>query len=224
MRTFFISTKESTGSAFSIEFEEKYQFLITAKHVLDCIEFENGDTIQFEIFHNENWEKISCIAMLHENPDIDIVVLNPIETQFKILPIKFGLEDLYLGNDIYFLGFPYGMYTPSAGNVNYKYPIPFVKKGVLSSIISENNITEIFIDAHNNNGFSGGPVITVGTENQVQIVGVNVSYIKHENIVPYDESDVDGNVYENLFEYYENSGIMKAQGINHAIEIIKQNL
>ena len=131
------------------------------------------------------------------------------------------MQNLYLGQDLFFLGFPYGMFTPDKGLANQKFPIPFVKKGILSAIQKENKVTVIYIDAHNNNGFSGGPIITIDSENQVQIIGVNTSYLKHDNVIDYEEYDDDGNPYEEIFEYYENSGLMHAHGINHVLEIIE---
>lgn len=221
MRTFHIATTEDAGSAFSIEYEG-FQFLITAKHVIESIDFQNGDEIEILIFHDGEWKSMKCTVYVHENPDIDIVVLQARHVEFTILPIQIGLENLYIARDIYFLGFPYGMFSPDKGNVNHKFPFPFAKKGILSSIIREDDITSIYIDAHNNSGFSGGPVF-ITESNNIQIIGVNVSYLKHENTIIYDEVDDDGEIHQEQFEYYENSGIMKSQSIDHAIEIIKQN-
>jgi hypothetical protein len=59
------------------------------------------------------------------------------------------------GQDVHFLGFPYGLlgkYTLT----HQGYPHPFVKKATVSLFQSD----EIFLlDGHNNPGFSGGPVV-----------------------------------------------------------------
>lgn len=221
-RTYHISVNNDMGSSFTIEHKGE-QYLISAKHVIESIEFENGDFVTIQIFHNGKWKNLNCQAYTHENDDIDIVVLKTSQVEFNKLPIKIGMKDLYLARDIYFLGFPYGMFTEDDdGQVNQKFPIPFVKKGIFSAIITNNGVTSMYIDAHNNIGFSGGPVVTIDKNNSVQITGVNVSYLKHDNVIDYEEQDDDGNLYDEKFEYYENSGIMEAHAIKHAIEIIEK--
>jgi S1-C subfamily serine protease len=220
-RTFHIATKEDLGSAFSME-HEGTQYLITAKHVLDSIDFENGDEINIQVYHDNQWKNLLTKAYLHENEDIDIVVLKTNQVEFYKLPVSVGMENLFLSRDIFFLGFPYGMFTPDKGTINQKFPIPFVKKGILSAIDNQDGITCIYVDAHNNNGFSGGPVITVDKDNKVQIIGVNVSFIVFEKELEFEEQDEDGNLYDEKLDYDENSGIMKAHGIDHAKEIIEK--
>jgi hypothetical protein len=220
-RVFHISINNDIGSSFTIEYKGQ-QYLISAKHVIESLEYENGDFLDIKIFHDKKWKNLKCQAYIHENDDIDIVVLKTNQVGFGKFPVKLGMEELYLGRDIYFLGFPYGMFsnTEEESEVNFKFPIPFVKKGAFSAIINSDKVTSIYIDAHNNNGFSGGPVITVGKNSDVQIIGVNVSYIKHNNVLDYEEQDEDGQLYDEKFEYYENSGIMECHAIHHVFEII----
>ena len=45
-------------------------------------------------------------------------------------------------------------------NLNRELPVPFVKAGVVSAIIV-GDASRIYIDAHGNKGFSGGPVVFV---------------------------------------------------------------
>jgi hypothetical protein len=51
-RTFFIKFGQFTGTAFTVDAENK-QYLVTARHVCEAI--KNGDSIG--IFHKGAWEK-----------------------------------------------------------------------------------------------------------------------------------------------------------------------
>ncbi len=217
-----IGVNNDIGSAFVIDYN-KENFIITAKHVIDSLDFENSDLINIKIFNNEKWIECSCSVYIHDNPEIDIAVLKLSQKSFYLPDIIIGMNNLVLGTEVYFLGFPYGMLMDSSGiSQSNGYPIPFVKKGIISAIISKYDVTSIYLDAHNNTGFSGGPVINfIGSS--PQIIGVNVSYIKHDNELTYEEQDDDGKLYEEKMEYHENSGIMEVQGINHVFEILEQN-
>jgi len=221
-RTYFISVNNDTGSSFTMEHEDK-QYLITAKHVLESLECNNGDSIQIKIFRDEEWFVLYCNVYFHDDPEIDIAVLQTEQVQFPRFPVIFGPNNLILGGDIFFLGFPYGMFTADDGSINQKFPIPFVKKGVLSAMTFKYNITTLYLDAHNNSGFSGGPIVTISSNREMNVVGVNVSYIKHDNVVNVEEQDEDGYLYQKQLEYFENSGIMEAQSIHHVTQIISQN-
>ncbi len=219
-RTFLISINDDTGSCFSFEYQNQ-QYLVTAKHVLDSIDFVSGDRIQINIYHEEQWKLLNCLIYIHKESEIDIAVLKT-ETKFSSLPVSAGIDNLLFGGDVYFLGFPYGMFNSfNEGALNQKFPVPFVKKGILSAIISEYDITSLYIDAHNNKGFSGGPVITTNNKGEIKIIGVNVSYLKHENIIDVEDQDDDGELFEEKFEYFENSGIMVVQSIHHVKQIIE---
>lgn len=66
--------------------------------------------------------------------------------------------NIFYGQDIYFLGFPYGLQS-DVGELNSNLPMPLVKKGIVSSFLFENPRKVLLLDGHNNPGFSGGPVI-----------------------------------------------------------------
>lgn len=87
------------------------------------------------------------------------------------------------------MSFPYGLSTDS-GEINNKYPFPFVKKCIISSI----NKQTIYLDGHNNRGFSGGPVVVIETNKTMKIIGV-VSGFLNDNV----------NVTENSGIFYANS-------------------
>ena len=114
------------------------------------------------------------------------------------------------------MGFPYGLAT-EAGQMNDGFPIPFVKKGILSAMTLEDHI--IFLDGHNNPGFSGGPVVyqTPGdTRNEMRVGGVISGYIG----APEPVYDAQG---KPILNYQANTGIVKAYSISCATDLIHAN-
>lgn len=220
-RVLHIGVNNEIGSAFVIDHNDE-NFIITAKHVIESIDFKNGEEIKINVYNNESWINLDCKVYVHNDEEIDIAVLKPLKKYFNLKKIDIGMEGLILGSDLYFLGFPYGMLMDSLPDA-YGYPIPFIKKGIISGVLNKYDITSIYIDAHNNPGFSGGPVINILSGGKTQIIGVNVSYIKHENEVAFEDQDEDGQLYEDKLQYHENSGIMEVQGIKHVFEILSQN-
>ena len=80
---------------------------------------------------------------------------------------------LTFGQPVYFLGFPFG-WDSGLENMNRDLPVPFVKAGVLSAMIAGDD-SHIYIDAHGNKGFSGGPVVFVPngrSANEFRVAGV----------------------------------------------------
>ena len=67
----------------------------------------------------------------------------------------------FVGQDAYFLGFPYGIQVPGKG-VNGPYPLPIVKRGTISGSIQldpAKKAVVMFLDGYNNPGFSGAPIV-----------------------------------------------------------------
>ena len=78
------------------------------------------------------------------------------------------------GQDAYFLGFPYGLKSEYE-DFNNNFPVPFVKKAIVSSLDTDKDCNRqiIFLDGHNNPGFSGGPVVfTELRKNVYKVVSV----------------------------------------------------
>lgn len=153
-RTFHIQVGNSTGTCFTIDVDTK-QYLITAKHIVrDCT-----GIFLLKILHEQQWKEIQVSLVGHCPNDIDISILS---AQFQLSP-TFPLEPtsqgLVYGQDVYFLGFPYGM-GEEVGNINRNFPLPFVKKAIVSCLqTKENGGKIVYLDGHNNPGFSGGPVV-----------------------------------------------------------------
>ena len=160
---------------------------------------------------------LSGIVYLHNNKNVDIALFKPDSLAFFKSNITLDVGQPVIGDEGYFLGFPFGLNMKGSGNLNNGFAFPFVKKALHSASIFENNLHILFLDGSNNPGFSGGPVFFQNRsnvkENKWFLAGVVSSYINQNNemVTPF------GNI-----KYIENSGIMIVYGRKHIEEIIKQ--
>lgn len=216
-KVFYLKYGNETGTSFLVSIENK-DFLITARHLFPD-SLENNIPLEIEILKSNNWIKLNCHLLLHENKSIDIAVLDIHKTDIKNLNFDIGSKSYYLSQDCFFLGFPFGLkMDDDSGDINQGYPIPFVKKGVISAFITDNlGVTQIFLDGHNNPGFSGGPVVITDfanvTSQKMRIIAVVSAYLSEEKII---KTPI-GN-----FENKENTGIVLAYAFDHVFEIIKR--
>jgi hypothetical protein len=110
------------------------------------------------IYENDQWSSIEVSVFRCDDP-IDIAVLVPPHVLTHSDPLEPGSPvSIFFGQDVYFLGFPYGLSMDSK-HVNGAYPFPLVKKGVYSANIDEQGVKVILLDGTNNFGFSGGPIV-----------------------------------------------------------------
>ena len=108
------------------------------------------------------------------------------------------------------------------GDLNREFPFPLVKSGVLSGLGERQPITEIWVDDHNNPGFSGGPLVFMPNNERFQSNGV---YRVAGVISAYQISQLP--VYNALGHQIgmipENSGILLAYNIKFAVDMIDAN-
>lgn len=102
--------------------------------------------------------------------------------------------------------------------MNRGFPIPFVKKGIISSFITDSlGTTQIFLDGHNNPGFSGGPVVVTNfgneTKHKMRIIGIVSAYLNENKITKTPIGD---------FVNKENSGIVLTYAFDHVFEILEK--
>ena len=215
-RVFQLKWQNNVCSCFTMEHEGK-QYICTARH---CVEkFMSGDRI--EIFHDGKWKYTPArlIGLGSDGADISVLAISTALSAPRPITLKEG--GIGYGQEVYFLGFPYGIRW-GAGNLNRVFPMPFVKKGILSGSIGESLCVHL-IDGHNNPGFSGGPVVyqhTINPELAAQhrfgLLGVVSGY-------QYDDEPVlDGRGNETDLRYRTNTGIVYAHDIKHAIDAIEQ--
>jgi S1-C subfamily serine protease len=143
----------SFGTGFTLEVDGS-QYLVTAKHVVAGM--KDSDTL--EIRQGDQWTPLT-VKVLRAN-DADIAVLIPPRQLTVSFPLEPSLTGIRLPQDVYFLGFPYGLPydlpTKPLGLIQ-GFALPFIKKGVVSAMTDHAKV--IFLDGHNNPGFSDGPIV-----------------------------------------------------------------
>ncbi len=211
-RTFHIKVGESTGTCFTIDVDNK-QYIVTAKHVVQNL----SGTATISLFHENQWKDMQIEIVGHCEGEIDISVLT-VNTQLSpTYPLEASSGGMTYGQDVYFLGFPYGM-SGEVGPLNREFPFPFVKKAIVSCMHFTNEGIQInFLDGHNNPGFSGGPVIfKEGDSNDYKVASVISGYRFSREPIFQGEQQV-------ALEYKNNTGIVISYGIKHAVDIINNN-
>ncbi len=219
-RTLHIRWAESTGTAFTIDHDSK-QYLVTARHVVKGIKIR--DTI--EVFHKNKWKRLGVNVVGIGKDDSDIAVLACSMQLSPTLPLVADNIGIVHGQPVWFLGYPFG-WDSGSEQINYGRPVPFVKGGLLSAIVS-GNVEKLYLDAHNNLGFSGGPVVFVPSgkpTNELRLAGVISGYpAPLIPIVDHDGAQIKNGAGQPIGYVQENPGIVVAIGIRHAIELIKTN-
>lgn len=153
-RVLMIKAGKSIGTGFTIDVDGR-QYLITAKHLVAKLKSEDS----IAIWKNDDWSAVKVKVLLCKDP-IDIAVLVPpsqLTVSFELEPTIVGLR---FAQDVYFCGFPYGYFFTSGQTINGFYPVPFLKKALISAQSRvEDGVAQLFLDGHNNPGFSGGPIV-----------------------------------------------------------------
>lgn len=191
------------GSGFTIDHRDK-QYLISAKHIFPKI--EDGDNIQY--YHSGEWKSLAVNTVKGIPKDIDQIIFNldsPITTNPPII-LHTQFE---LAHEVFFLGFPLGRMVDDEG-INNSFPLPYVKHGIIAGADEQ----RIYIDAHGNKGFSGGPLVISHYDRegicQMYVIGVMSGYL-------YDVIDGTNGTYNQRV----NSGICYACSIKHALECME---
>ncbi len=211
-RTFQLKCGEGLGTCFTIDVDDK-QYLCTAKH---CLNNFSGESI--ELFHENQWKTLEVDIVGYGSKESDICVLSAKIQLSPPLPLPPTMADLVIGQDAYFLGFPYGIQI-EAGKLNRLFPLPLVKRATVSAISFEEQKI-ILLDGHNNPGFSGGPVVFVkpgNAKNELRVAGI-ISSFRFEPSPVLDENDK-----ETSLKVRTNTGIVHSYAINHALDVIKEN-
>lgn len=199
-----------TGSAFTTDVAGK-QYLITAKHIVE------GATEAFvlEIFHDGMWKTLPVKLVGHaEHADLSVLAAGDCLTgrDMAVAPDSNGLA---YSQDVYFLGFPHDLFG-ELGPVNNGYPVPFVKKAIVSMLDSESQPI-IILDGINNEGFSGGPAVFQPPGSRTwQIAGVVSSYLAMPEAVYSREGETE-------LHHLANTGLIYVAPIGHAVRVIEAN-
>ncbi|WP_065757723.1 S1 family peptidase [Pseudomonas defluvii] len=211
-RVFFIKAADY-GTAFAIDHGGK-QYLVTAKHLINA---EKQETIKF--FFDRRWVDmpVELIGLCRGETDIAVFRANQILCTGD-LPLEPSSDGVVISQDVFFVGYPYKMWTDAGKAMNGR-PCPFVKKGILSSsFVGDDGIPRLYVDALNNPGFSGGPIVFQPPgKTEYKIAGVVSKFrIEFERVI-----DQSGDHIEMTVAY--NTGFLMGYDISKAIEVIERN-
>ncbi len=122
-RTFFIRAA-LYGTAFTLDVGDS-EYLVTAAHLLP----EGDGPISIQIYFNKAWLRGSATIVGRGRGEVDIAVLR-LETRLSPLglPVSASTGSLYVGQDVFFVGYPYKM-SVDYGELFGGRPGPFLKKG-----------------------------------------------------------------------------------------------
>jgi hypothetical protein len=149
---------------------------------------------------------------------IDIAVMAVAFQLSPTHPLPASDKDSYFGQDVYFLGFPFGL-GAEVGEANRHFPVPFIKKAVLSSIVNDPSGARIlYLDGHNNPGFSGGPVVFSPPPriDDMRVASVVSGY-------RFDPQPVFLGDHETALVARHNTGIIITYAVSHAVDVIRGN-
>lgn len=196
-RTFFVRQGQATGTAFTIDRNGR-QYLVTARHVTD------GSSGVIDLFHDGKWKRLE-VSVVGAGKTADVVVLC---AEMQVSPAHpLGVsEELFLGLPVMFLGFPFG-WQHGDGGINRGFPFPFAKAGIVS-MIEDGPLGRIWVDAHGNRGFSGGPLVVQKMNGDMGVVGIVVEAVQN----PKGVETID-----------EHAGFVIAEPIRCAREIVESN-
>ena len=209
-RTFNIRYDGQMGTCFTIDVEGK-RYLITARHVVESIR----DNAIVAISHNRTWHPWRVQLVGHGPEDIDVTALAPQELFGASHPLSLTTAGLTLAEDVFFLGFPFGLRMEVQTELNAGFPLPLVKRASVSALGLGDE--PVLLDGHNNSGFSGGPVVRRWNNDQQTVIGVVSGYHTYASKV----RDANGN--ETSFTYDTNTGIIITHDIKHALALIEEN-
>ena len=216
-RVFRIVFGTSSGTAFTIE-NHGVQFLVTAKHIFKSANHPAAGKIM--LLTSKKYQTFDVEIRYPSDPEIDIAVmkLTPYQQLTPMYENENTTEGIVLGQDVYFLGFPYQYDQLLSAIPGDSKPLPFIKKACLSTILMDNKST-LLLDGHNNPGFSGGPVCfkkLKSGKKAMSIAGVVTGYAFDKQYI-FDENDSQTTSYVK-----DNTGIIVVHCISHANKIASE--
>ena len=195
------------GTCFTVDIDNR-RYLVTARHLVDTIRTFGVVTIQ----RGGTWNAVGVQLVGHGEGNTDITVLAPQSLFGASHSLNLTTAGLSLAEEVFFLGFPYGLWF-DIGVLNAGYPMPFVKYAVVSAMPLEEGW--MFLDGHNNPGFSGGPVVRRWNGKEQIVVGV-ISGYRNEMQPVIDEVGDPG-----PFRYSMNTGLVVVHDSRKVVQIIE---
>lgn len=217
-RTLHFFSGRFSGTCFIVDYEDR-QYIVTAGHVVRGM----PDSATIQIMHEQNWENVAVNLVGHGEDGIDISVLAA-EVRLSAeppLPLS-TIDRATLGQDVYLLGFPFGLGT-GRENLNENFPLPFVKKAVLSAQDRPSGI--YCLDGHVTHGFSGGPVVFNPSPRawfrlrarSFSVGAVIWGYIREDQSRLFESENPSPHITRNT------AGIVLCYDIKYAVDLINRN-
>ncbi|MGB9454972.1 MAG: serine protease [Bryobacteraceae bacterium] len=221
-RVYQLRFNGSTATAFLMDYEDR-QYFVTARHVMESA--GEKATVELEGPDFKEWKSYPVTVLLGKNKCVDVAVLVPNEKKLSDAePIPYPYTFAF-GQEAYFLGFPYGLYTSFGQGLG----VALIKHAYVSArvncaaIYPDGDTDEylILLDGLNNPGFSGGPVVAPDmfspfTNIRAQkLIGV-ISGFQQENI----PLTVGGKAVPNTTTPTD-TGIIVVTYIEKAVDLIK---
>ena len=219
-RTFMIRYGGEGATAFVVDWESR-QYLVTARHVTKGI----SGTDQIDVFHDGKWKKLDVTVVGVGSDNVDITVLAcDLLLASPSLALEPTMGNLAYSQQVYFVGFPF-LWTAGGENINRDFPLPFAKTGIVSAI--EIGGSALYIDAHGNKGFSGGPVVFVpsGQVRDFRVAGIVSGYptpVLMPIVDKHGDPILDGSGQPVAY-FNENPGIVIATNIKYATDLMDAN-
>lgn len=211
-RTFRIKSGSSEGTCFTIDIEGK-QYVVTAKHVINGQSFPSD----IHLLHEKTWKPERADLVGIGPTGVDVAVMTLSRQLSPTLPLEPSCAELFWGQDVHFLGFPYGLFG-DVGQANGDYPIPFIKRAAVSGMSPHGSSPRIiYLDGHNNPGFSGGPVVyRVGFTERWGVAAIVSGF-------QYKEEPIYQGAVDTGLIYRYNTGIVLSYDIAHAVALVNAN-
>lgn len=171
-----------------------------------------------KVHHDNEWKSVPVTLTGHAPDEIDISVFS---TNFLFVANDLSVDADHAGlaysQEVFFLGFPFRRYG-DLGPINSGYPMPFIKRAIVSSFDTESD-RAMYLDGLNNPGFSGGPVVFQpqnNTASKWKICAVVSAYIADRSFVLENDEPTD-------LTFDENAGLVLTYPISHAIRLMDAN-
>ena len=202
------------------------QYLVTARHVVPGI--KSGNAIK--IFHEKDWRDLDVNVVGIGKGQVDVAVLACSVQLSPSHPLVPSTAGLVYGQSVSFLGYPFG-WNSGGEHINRGIPLPFAKAGIVSAL-EFGDVKRIFLDAHGNKGFSGGPVVFVPHEQpngELHVAGIisNFPTSRHWQhwlpVVDRKGSPITNQQGNPIGYVKDNPGIVVTFSINHAVDFIDAN-
>ena len=208
-RTFCVRTEAGQGTAFTMDVDGK-RYLITAQHVIG-----QNPNRSITIESDSGQERIDIELVGYSAAELDVAVLRPSKPIhdhcYRTEPHDSESSSIVIGGDVYSCGFPLGLSTKVFYFPNFPYPIPLLRRWMVSGF----DVDQYYLDGFVNPGASGSPVFKMKGTIPI-VIGVVVARRKEPSSV------TDGRRYTGG-QVDLNSGIVMVTAIEQAMELIRTN-